>query len=43
MTPSFANPSSASLPLHVVSPEGLDAWRATLDPATSAWIAATGF
>ena len=43
MIPTFADPAAVSLPLHGVAPEGLEAWRAALDPATAAWISACGF
>lgn len=43
MTPAFATASANARPLHVVRPEDLAEWRAGLDSATAAWLAATGF
>ena len=43
MTPTFADPAAPSLPLHVVPPEGLAAFCAAHDPATAAWLRASGF
>ncbi len=43
MTPRLAVASPASLPLHVVSPDGLADWRAGLSGRWQAWLAGTGF
>ena len=42
LTPSFAEAGAASLPLHVVTPDGLDALKASLGTAGD-WLTATGF
>lgn len=42
LTPSFAEAGAASLPLHVVTPDGLDALKAGLGTAGD-WLEATGF
>lgn len=41
--PAFAAANAPSRPLHVVSPEGLDAFLAGQPAATAAWLKATGF
>jgi leucyl aminopeptidase len=43
MPPRFARPDAASLPLHLVTEEGLAPWREGQPPATRAWLQATGF
>ncbi|MFN3936357.1 MAG: leucyl aminopeptidase family protein [Gemmobacter sp.] len=43
MPPAFADPAEASLPLHVVRVEALDAFRAGLDPVARAWVCASGW
>ena len=43
MIPLFADPAESSLPLHLVSPEGLDSWRAGLEPALASWVTGSGF
>lgn len=42
-TPAFAAPDAPSRPLHVVTPDGLDAFLAGQPAATTAWLKATGF
>ena len=42
LSPAFADSAADALPLHVVSPEGLDALKARLGGA-GAWLDATGF
>ncbi len=42
-SPAFAAADALSRPLHVVSPEGLDAFLAGQPSATAAWLKATGF
>lgn len=42
LTPAFADAGAASLPLHVVTPEGLDALKVQLG-AAGGWLEATGF
>jgi len=41
MTPSFADPAAASLPLHIITPEGLAEFLAASDQAD--WLRSTGF
>ena len=41
--PAFAAPDAASRPLHLVSPDSLDAFLQAQAPATAAWLRATGF
>jgi leucyl aminopeptidase len=41
MTPTFADPAAPSLPLHIVAPEGLEAFLAACPQAD--WLRATGF
>ena len=43
MPPTFAPETAESLPLHVVTPDGLDAWRGTRPAAERAWLEAAGF
>ncbi|ARE41471.1 Peptidase B [Rhodovulum sp. P5] len=43
MPPRFADPSDASLPLHVVAEDRLDDWRSALPPMQAAWLDAVGF
>ena len=42
-TPVFAEADAPALPLHVVSPDGLEAAKAALGPEAAAWLDATGF
>ena len=43
MIPIFADHAAPSLPLHMILPEGLEAWRAALDSGAAAFVAASGF
>ncbi len=43
MTPAFADPATASRPLHVVGAEALTNWLVTQPELTRSWLAATGF
>ncbi len=43
LAPVLAPPSDAALPLHVVAPEALEPFLATLPAAQTAWLRATGF
>jgi hypothetical protein len=43
LTPAFADPAAAALPLHVVPADGIDAIKAQLGPEAAGWLAATGF
>ena len=43
LTPEFAEAGAPSLPLHVVTPEGLEAAKAALGAEASGWLEATGF
>ena len=43
MTPTFAEATAASRPIHVVSADTLDAFRQTLPDATRLWLETTGF
>ncbi len=39
----FADPAAKALPLHLVTPEGLEAWRASRDPVARDWMTASAF
>lgn len=41
--PAFADADTPSLPLHVVTPDGLEGFVAGQPPAVAAWLKATGF
>ena len=43
MSDGFADPAAPALPLHAVTPAGLDALLAALPPAQSAWLRGQGF
>jgi leucyl aminopeptidase len=43
LTPAFADPAAAALPLHVVPSDGIEAIKAQLGPEAAGWLAATGF
>ncbi len=43
MAPRFAPPSPEALPLHVVSPDTLDAWLDTRPGPTAGWVRHAGF
>lgn len=43
MTPTFAEATAASRPVHVVSADAFDAFRQTLPDATRLWLETTGF
>ena len=43
LTPAFADPGAAALPLHVVSPDDLDDLAARLGTGAAGWLTATGF
>ena len=43
MTPAFADPQAPSRPLHVVSPEGLEAWLEAQPAPVAAWLRDAGF
>ena len=43
MTPAFADPQAPSRPLHVVSPEGLEAWLDAQPAPVAAWLRDAGF
>ncbi|MBL8562535.1 MAG: leucyl aminopeptidase family protein [Gemmobacter sp.] len=43
MTPAFADPQAPSRPLHVVSPDGLEAWLEGQPAPVAAWLRDTGF
>lgn len=43
MPPIFAPEAAESLPLHVVTPERLEAWRDARSPVEHAWLEAAGF
>ncbi|MBC7157908.1 MAG: leucyl aminopeptidase family protein [Rhodobacteraceae bacterium] len=41
--PVFADPDAPALPLHLLAPEGLDAWCAARPDAEARWVRAAGF
>ncbi|SFO93358.1 leucyl aminopeptidase family protein [Tranquillimonas alkanivorans] len=43
MSLTFASPSADARPLHLVSPEGVEAFRAGLDGRAAAWLSGTEF
>ncbi|MFA5581111.1 MAG: leucyl aminopeptidase family protein [Paracoccaceae bacterium] len=43
MSLTFAPPTDNAIPLHIVTQEGLSAWRDGLEPGAQAWVRAAGF
>jgi len=43
MPPRFAPPDRSARPLHVITPDALDAWRANLSDNLRAWVEESGF
>ena len=43
MSPAFADPTAASLPLTLIDPSDLAGWTSSQTPAVQTWLAATGF